>query len=98
MFNLEVLVTRVTRDGRVFGPKERIDRASALLMMTRWGADYVLREEKLGSLEPGKFADLVVLDQNPLDTRILDEDLSEIKVVATVIGGEVAYGTLTADN
>ncbi len=98
MFNLEVLVTRVTRDGRVFGPRERIDRASALLMMTRWGADYVLREEKVGSLEPGKFADLVVLDQNPLDNRIRDEDLSEIKVVATVIGGEVAYGTLTADN
>ncbi len=48
MFNLEVLVTRVTRDGRVFGPRERIDRASALLMMTRWGADYVLREEKVG--------------------------------------------------
>jgi hypothetical protein len=33
-----------------------------------------------------------------LDTRIRDEDLSEIKVVATVIGGEVAYGELTADD
>jgi hypothetical protein len=52
----------------------------------------------VGSLEPGKFADLVVLDQNPLDTQIRDEDLSEIKVVATVIGGEVAYGTLVADD
>jgi hypothetical protein len=40
----------------------------------------------------------VVLDQNPLDNRIRDEDLSEIKVVATVIGGEVAYGELTADD
>ena len=63
-------------------------------MMTRWGADYVLREQEVGSLEPGKFADLVVLEQNPLDASIADEDLSEIRVVATIIGGEVRYGEL----
>jgi len=97
MFNLEVLVTRRVKDGRVFGPRESIDRGSALLMMTRWGADYVLRNEELGSLEPGKLADLVVLDKNPLDRNVEDEDLSEIKILATVIGGEVVYGALTAD-
>lgn len=94
MFSLEVLVTRRIIDGRVFGPREAIDRATALLMMTRWGADYVLRNQKLGSLEPGKLADLVVLDKNPLNEAIPDENLSEIKVVATIIGGEVAYGSL----
>jgi predicted amidohydrolase YtcJ len=94
MFNLEVLVTRRTVDGRVFGPREAIDRSTALLMMTRWGAGYVLREEELGSLEVGKLADLVVLDKNPLDRNIGDEDLSEIEVLTTVIGGEVAYGSL----
>jgi hypothetical protein len=67
-------------------------------MLTRWGADYVLRNEELGSLEPGKLADLVVLDKNPLDRNVADEDLSEIKILATVIGGEVAFGSLTADN
>ena len=40
------------------------------------------------------FADLVLLAQNPLDPNIPDEDLSEIKVVATIIGGELAYGSL----
>jgi hypothetical protein len=94
MFNLEVLVTRRVKDGRVFGPREIIDRSTALLMLTRWGADYVLRNEELGSLEPGKLADLVVLDKNPLDPNVADEDLSEIKILATVIGGEVAYGSL----
>ncbi|MCZ6768012.1 MAG: amidohydrolase family protein, partial [Acidobacteria bacterium] len=94
MFSLEVMVTRRVIDGRVFGPREAIDRATALLMMTRWGADYVLRNEELGSLEPGKLADLVLLDKNPLDRNIPDEDLSEIEVVATIIGGEVAYGSL----
>jgi predicted amidohydrolase YtcJ len=63
-------------------------------MMTRWGAEYVLREKELGSIEAGKLADLVVLDQNPLDRNIRNEDLSEIKVVATLIGGKVAYGSL----
>jgi predicted amidohydrolase YtcJ len=94
MFNLEVLVTRKTRDGRVFGPREAIDRATALVMMTRWGAEYVLREEELGSIEAGKLADLVVLDKNPLDRNIRNQDLSEIKVVATLIGGEIVFGSL----
>jgi predicted amidohydrolase YtcJ len=94
LFNLETLVTRRTYDGRVFGPREAIDRSSGLLMMTRWGAEYVIREKELGSLEPGMLADLVLLAQNPLDPNIPDEDLSEIKVVATIIGGELAYGTL----
>jgi len=95
MFNLEVLVTRKNKDGRVYGEREKIDRATTLLMMTRWGADYVLRENQLGSLEVGKLADLAVLDQNPLDPNLQDEDLSEIKVVATIIGGEVIYGSLS---
>ncbi len=94
MFGLEILVTRKTRDGRVFGPRERIDRSTALLMMTRWGSEYVLAEDKLGSIEPGKLADLVVLGKNPLDGNIANEDLSEIEVVATIIGGEVVYGAL----
>ena len=94
MFNLEVLVTRKINDGRVFGPREAIDRESALLMMTRWGAEYVLREDKVGSLEPGKYADLVILAQNPLNPNIPDQDLSEIKVLTTLIDGEVRYGEL----
>ncbi len=95
MFGLELLVTRKSRDGRVFGPRERIDRATGLLMLTRWGGDYVLAEDELGSLEAGKLADLVLLDKNPLDRSIPDEDISEIKVLATVIGGEVVYGSLS---
>ena len=92
MFGLELLVTRVSRDGRVFGPRERIDRANGLLMLTRWGGYYVLAEDEVGSLEAGKRADLAILDQNPLDRNIPDEDLSEIEVLATIIDGKVVYG------
>ena len=91
MFALELYVTRKTHDGRVWGPRERIDRRTGLLMLTRWGAEYVLRENELGSIEEGKLADLVILDQNPLDSAIPDEELSEIKVLMTIIGGEVAF-------
>ncbi len=79
------------------GGMGEVYRATALLMMTRWGGDYVLREDELGSLEAGKLADLVVLDKNPLDRNVPDEDLSEIKVVATIIGGEVVYGSLNPE-
>ena len=94
MWGLEILVTRLASNGTVYGPGEKLDRATVLLMMTRWGAEYVLREKDLGSLEPGKLADLIVLDRNPLDRSIPDEDLSEIKVVTTLVGGQVAYGSL----
>jgi predicted amidohydrolase YtcJ len=53
-----------------------------------------MAEDKLGSIEPGKLADLVVLDRNPLDRSIPDEDLSEIQVLTTLIGGKVMYGSL----
>ena len=53
-----------------------------------------MREKELGSLEVGKLADLAVLDKNPLNPNISNEDLSEIKVLATIIGGKVVYGSL----
>jgi predicted amidohydrolase YtcJ len=56
-----------------------------------------LRENELGSLEVGKLADLAVLDKNPLDRSIPDEDLSEIKVLATIIGGILVYGSLSSE-
>jgi predicted amidohydrolase YtcJ len=95
MWNLEVLVTRLAANGKVYGPREKVDRATVLLMMTRWGSEYVLREQELGSLEPGKLADLIVLDKNPLDSSVPDEDLSEIQVLITLIGGEVVHGSLS---
>jgi predicted amidohydrolase YtcJ len=91
MHSLQVLVTRETHDGRVWGSGEKIDRRSALLMMTRYGAEYVLRQDKIGSIEPGKLADLVILDKNPLDPQVPDTELKNIKVLQTFIDGKVAW-------
>jgi predicted amidohydrolase YtcJ len=47
------------------------------------------QDETTGSLEVGKFADLIVLDRNPL--QIPAEDIASIKVLETVVGGNVVY-------
>ncbi|MBI4455683.1 MAG: amidohydrolase family protein [Acidobacteria bacterium] len=94
LFGLEVFVTRKTEDGRIWGSREKIDRSTGLLMMTRWAAEYVLREKELGSIEAGKLADLVILDKDPLSSAVQDEALSDIKVLTAIIGGKVVYGSL----
>lgn len=86
---LELLVTREDRFGKVWGPEERVDRMTALRMATRWAAEYVLREKVLGSLEPGKWADLVVLDRDY--ASVADKELSQIKVVRTLVAGKTVY-------
>jgi hypothetical protein len=53
-------------------------------------AAYELHQEKeTGSLEVGKFADLIVLDRNPL--TIPPEDIANTKVLETVVGGKPVY-------
>ncbi len=54
------------QDGKVYLPSERISREEALKTATIWGAYYVLKENLLGSLEAGKFADFLVLDKDYL--------------------------------
>lgn len=58
-------------------------------MKTIWAAAYVGDEKKLGSLEPGKLADLVVLDGDYL--RVPEEQISDLKVMLTIVGGKVVY-------
>lgn len=91
MHSLQVLVTRETHDGRVWGAAEKIDRRNALLMLTRYGSQYVLRDKEVGTIEVGKLADVLVLDKNPLDPKVADNTLKDIKVLQTFIGGKLAW-------
>ncbi|MCH6545995.1 MAG: amidohydrolase family protein [Deltaproteobacteria bacterium] len=81
----------VNRDveGRIFAGSERIDRVQALKMSTAWAAEYVLREDLLGSLEKGKFADFIVIDKDYLD--IPAGELGSIQALLTVVGGKIVY-------
>jgi len=58
-------------------------------MITRWAADYTLREDQIGSIEPGKLADLVVLDRDYMSIPV--EEVSEIQPQLTIVDGEIVY-------
>ncbi|MFT4233030.1 MAG: amidohydrolase [Leucobacter sp.] len=84
------MMTRKSKaTGRVSGPDQRVDFATALRAYTINAARQSFSEEWRGSLEPGKVADLVVLDADP---RTVDpERLTEIGVDLTVFDGAVVY-------
>ena len=69
--------------------RQTIDRADALVAHTRNNARLVFREQDLGSLEPGKLADLVVLDRDYL--TVPADEIRNIQPVMTMVGGRVVY-------
>ena len=82
-------VNRLTRTNFVLGPNERIDSATALKALTIWAA-YQQYDEKLkGTLEAGKYADFVILAENPLAAPAAH--LRDIKVLETIKQGETLW-------
>ena len=76
-------------DKKVYGASETTDRFTQLKALTRWGAYYLLRENMMGSLEPGKFADFIVIDRDFL--TIPDDDIPNTRVLMTVVGGKTVH-------
>jgi hypothetical protein len=74
-------------DGKVWQPDERVDRVHALKMYTSWAAEYVQRPQKLGTLEVGKFADLLVTDRDYF--TIPDDDILKVRPLMTMVGGKM---------
>jgi predicted amidohydrolase YtcJ len=82
-------VTRRTITGNTISPKECISIQDALKLYTVNGAYTHFAEEHLGTLTPGKYADMVILDENPL---VIDPmKLKDIKVKKTFIGGNKVF-------
>ena len=91
-FFLHKGITRFNeRDNMVYGPGERTDRITQLKAITRWGAYYLLKEKVLGTLEPGKFADFIVLDKDYL--TVPEADIPNLQVLMTVVGGKTVHLT-----
>jgi predicted amidohydrolase YtcJ len=82
-------IVRRTGDGRLLGPAERLPARDALALYTTGAAFACHRESEIGSLEPGKLADFVVLDASPLEAE--PEQIPGIQVLATVLGGTPVY-------
>ena len=82
-------VNRESASGSVIGADQRVSTEQALRAMTLDAAWQIHREHELGSLEPGKLADFVVLDSNPL--TVAPAALRNVNVLATYIGGRRYY-------
>jgi predicted amidohydrolase YtcJ len=70
-------------------PEQRMTREEALKSMTLWPAYAAFMEKEVGSLEPGKLADFVILDQDIM--RVPNELILRTHVVATYLGGKPVY-------
>ena len=82
-------VCRRTRSGQLLGEEERIPVEEALKAVTIHGAYQYGEEREKGSLTPGKKADLVILDRNPVEAA--PEELREIQVLETIKEGKTVF-------
>ena len=73
----------------MIGPDERLTPYEALKAITIWSAKQHFEEDRKGSIETGKQADLVILSDNPL--TIDPEKINEIVVLETIKNGEVVW-------
>ena len=87
--SIQTMVTREVEEGRVINKDEAISREDALKLYTINGAYATGEEERKGSIEPGKLADMVILDT---DFLTCDENtIKDIKVETTILGGTVVF-------
>ena len=70
-------------------PTQTISREDALIAHTRRNAYFVFQENNLGSIQPGKLADLVVLDRDYL--TIPADQIKDIRPVMTMVGGRIVF-------
>jgi predicted amidohydrolase YtcJ len=82
-------VNRVSRSGKVIGADERITPLEALKAITIWGAHEHFEDDRKGSLEVGKLADLVILDRNPLTVDPMT--INKIQVMETIKEGKTVF-------
>lgn len=72
-----------------FNPKEKLSRKQTLKGMTIWAAYANFEENEKGSLEVGKFADFIIVDQDPMEVE--ENQIPKTKVLSTFISGEKVY-------
>jgi predicted amidohydrolase YtcJ len=82
-------VARETIGGNVVCPEQRLSIRDALRTYTIWAAKHVFMEDKIGSLEVGKYADMVLWDRDlySIPTR----EIRDIKAMMTILNGKVVF-------
>jgi predicted amidohydrolase YtcJ len=80
-------ITRLTTEGKVIHPEQKISRAEALRTHTIWPAYMQFAEKERGSIEPGKLADLVAIDRDYLSCP--EAEIKEIQPIMVIIDGKI---------
>jgi predicted amidohydrolase YtcJ len=87
-----IATTRKMVDGKVLHPEQKISRMEALKMWTWSGAYLMFAEKEIGSIEPGKLADLVVISKDY--AKCAEDEIKDIEALRTVVGGKIVYDAL----
>jgi predicted amidohydrolase YtcJ len=86
---IHTAVNRETRDGKIVGKSNKISVKQGLKSLTINAAWQIKMENKIGSIKPGKYADFVIIDQNPM---IIDpRKIKDINVLQTIVNGNTIY-------
>src|SRR2546426_801450 len=78
-----------TERGGVHNPRERLTREQAIRFYTINNARLNFEESKKGSLEPGKYADLIIIDRNILKCPL--NEVRATRVLLTMVGGKIVW-------
>jgi hypothetical protein len=89
LMGIHALVNRVTKAGNPIGQSQKVSVMEALKMYTINAAYHAFDEDKLGSIEPGKLADMVVLGEDIL--TVPTETIIDIPIDMTIVDGKTVY-------
>jgi predicted amidohydrolase YtcJ len=93
--NLYYVVTGKNARGELINGNQTLGRNQAMRLYTANNGWFLEAEDKLGTIEEGKLADLVVLSKDYFDERAVpDESIKDLRSVLTVVGGKVVYDDL----
>jgi predicted amidohydrolase YtcJ len=89
LIGIYAATSRASERGNIIGTEEKISSMDALLLYTLNAAQCTFEESIKGSITPGKFADLIMLDGDP--TQLPPEEVLNLTVMITMIDGEVLW-------
>jgi predicted amidohydrolase YtcJ len=90
------MVTGKNSSGVLINPGQLLTRAEALRLYTAENGWFLHEENKLGTIEPGKLGDIVVLSGDYFDpAKVSDEAIKKLKSVLTVVDGKVLLNEMT---
>ena len=90
------MVTGKASDGSLINAGQQLTRMQALKLYTAENGWFLKEEATLGTIEPGKLADLVVLSEDYFDPkRVPDDAIRKLRSVLTVVDGKVVHNTIS---